>query len=519
MRSATSRRNAYDGKSTSALRPGGASSRDQLGDAAVVAGALAVRGVDLVDRDDEPVLRRERRRQRQRVGAVGVEAEQVAVELERLERRRHRHAAGASVEHGADEARGVEAVEAERLVAGAAVRSASGTSSSPPSSSEVDEAGEREQHVDDRVLGEPQLDVALEGEVRRDQGVEGEAQGGERRQRRARCGRRRRLAFERLGDLAADQRLELAEDVVEVAAHLLAVARRAGSRASLHALARQPRRVVLAGAVDQVVRLVDDQEGVLEAGLARRGRTARSPGRRRSCSRRPRRCTWRMQLERHLERAHLGGAARRRRRGRGRGAARTASSAGTTPRCGELERRSRGRSAQNSSWQITSLLAHIRALARSWIERQPPRFMRSSVSTASFCCSVLAVRKTTRRPVSSASLTAGYSAAAVLPTPVGAASSRWRPLRASLATASIASCLDRAAARRTGTGGRPPAARQRSRERLALALGRDQGVQPTAQVGVDLRPATRRPARRGRPRRRGRRAAAAPRASPSGNRK
>ncbi len=244
------------------VAPGVGEAGDPARDAVVVGGSAAVGGVDVADRHHEAVLLRKRRRQVELVGAVGVEAEQVAVELEGLEGRRHGDRGGAAVEDLADEARRIAAEDLESVAPGA-VAGGDVDELVAAEREHAVEPGEREEDLEHRVVREPHLVLALVHEVAEDGAVEGDPE--VRDELEPQLGRALVVPFvaEARGDPAADLGCELRHELGELDED--------GLRASFQELERaleqgagQLRRVVLAAAVDQVVRLVDHQHRVAQ---------------------------------------------------------------------------------------------------------------------------------------------------------------------------------------------------------------------------------------------------------------
>ena len=109
----------------------------------------------------------------------------------------------------------------------------------------------------------------------------------------------------------------------------------------------------------------------------------------------------------------------------------------------------------------------MRSLARTWTVWNARSFIATREETAIFCCSVFDVRNTTWRPDASPCASAGWSAAAVLPEPVGASAIRFSPEATALRIASISfSWIGRGAV--CGKGSRSAAAALRWRAILEL---------------------------------------------------
>ena len=244
------------------VAPGVGEAGDPARDAVVVGGSAAVGGVDVADRHHEAVLLRERRGQVELVGAVGVEAEQVAVELEGLEGRRHGDRGGAAVEDLADETRRIAAEDLEGVAPGS-VAGGDVDELVAAQREHAVEPGECEENLEHGVVREPHLVLAFVHEVAEDGAVEGDPE--VRNELEPQLGRALVVPFvaEARGDPVVDLGRELRHELSELDED--------GLRAPLEELERaleqdagQLRRVVLAAAVDQVVRLVDHQHRVAQ---------------------------------------------------------------------------------------------------------------------------------------------------------------------------------------------------------------------------------------------------------------
>ena len=184
----------------------------------------------------------------------------------------------------------------------------------------------------------------------------------------------------------------------------------------------------------------EDLPGAVRAGCAPRprggspragprpsGGAARRPARRRSCSRpRLRRRAARARAAPRTGRLPRGGLPRRRRpdpdASTCRGGVREGWSAPSSPDSPLAKR-------QKSSWQRIRSLAHIRSFARTWRVWNARSFMADERGDGHLLLEGLGREEDHLAPGGRPSARAGWSAAAVLPEPVGASARRFSPLR------------------------------------------------------------------------------------------